>query len=112
VLGTWHKDVALTLFKLGEVQKLSGELDEALGCFECALEIDRLLFSGDPMILAKTLNEIGHIYLVKGDIPKMMASSIEAARLYLRAGHPLSSLMMIPILRIYGTMFDVVAAAA
>jgi hypothetical protein len=47
VLGTWH---GLTLFKLGEVQKLYGELDEALGCFERALDIDRLLSSDDPVI--------------------------------------------------------------
>jgi hypothetical protein len=50
VLGTWHKDVGLTLFKLGEVQKLYGELDEVLGCFERALDIDRLLFSDAQVI--------------------------------------------------------------
>merc|ERR1712127_182198 len=45
VLGENHRDVSMTLFKLGEVNKAAGDLGEALRCFEESLAVERSLSS-------------------------------------------------------------------
>jgi tetratricopeptide (TPR) repeat protein len=100
VLGEKHKDVCMTLFKLGEVNKHAGKTAEALQCFQESLEIERSLSnnpsrvvgrrphssSPDPAAMARTLTEIGNIHLANGDVVPMMDAFNEASRLYRSAG--------------------------
>ena len=80
--GERHKDVCMTLFKLGEVNKAAGKLAEALQCFQESLEIERGLASNSsPLVrrrhnsqgsniaaMARTLTEIGNIHLTPQNI--------------------------------------------
>ena len=83
VLGNEHKDVAITLFKLGETFKRHNDLDRALFYYKDALELERkVVQENDPLTVAKTLTEIGNIYLSRGQTALMMEAFNEAARIY------------------------------
>ncbi len=95
VLGERHRDVATTLFKLGEVQKADSDFDSALKSFEESVSILRgpsditdgaVLSRSDQASIARTLNEIGNIHLLRGDTASMMEALNEASRLYRQAG--------------------------
>ena len=88
VLGEDHKDVSISLFKLGEVYKASGDLDQAMRNFQNALRIERsnTLEQEDSAAIARTLNEIGNIHLARGDVVEMMEAFQEASRIFLQAG--------------------------
>jgi tetratricopeptide (TPR) repeat protein len=73
----------MTLYKLGEAYKAHGDLSKALECFEGALKIERkTLGRDDRSTVARTLNEIGNLYLARGEVVHMMAAFNEAARIY------------------------------
>ena len=87
VLGSDHRDVAMTLFKLGEAYKAQNDLDRALGYFQEALSIERKAAEGgDVGTIAKMLNEIGNIHLARGDVVLMMEAFGEASRIFRQAG--------------------------
>lgn len=83
ILGEDHKDVAITLFKLGETFKKHNDLERALFYFKEALKVERkVMFKDDPLAVARALQEIGNIYLEIGNIREMMNAFIQAARIY------------------------------
>ena len=102
VLGETHRDIAMTLFKLGEVHKVAGDLEEALKYFENSLAVERSLSSSpssstdtmsseeeqspDYAAMARALNEIGNIHLALENVVEMMEAFNEASRLYRTAG--------------------------
>ena len=87
VLGDEHRDVAMTLYKLGEVYKAEGDEENALQSFQSALDIERkALGESDPATIARTLNEIGNIHLSRGDVIPMMEAFNEASRIFRSAG--------------------------
>ncbi len=125
VLGENHKDVTLTLFKLGEAYKADGDLKAALESFQRALRIERRLWqdslsaatsesgnAADPASMARTLNEIGNVYMAQGHVDEMMDAYIESARLFRRAGLSIYSVHVSPALKLYAAGFHLSAAAA
>ena len=77
----------MTLFKLGEVYKTKGDLDQAMTSFRDALAIERnKLEQEDPAAIARTLNEIGNIHLARGDVVPMMEAFVEASRVFRQTG--------------------------
>lgn len=86
-LGNDHPDVVLTIQHLGQVHQALGNLDDALECFDEALQIQKKKHAHD-ICVAKTLNLIGNIYLQQGKVGMMMQNFIEASRnLERTAGH-------------------------
>jgi len=90
VFGEVHKDVAMTLFKLGEVNKSAGSIEDSLRYFEQSLSVERRLSSSpstdDCAYMARVLSEIGNIHLFRGDVMPMMEAFNESSRLYREAG--------------------------
>lgn len=87
VLGGAHKDVSMTLIKLGEIYNANGDLDGALSSFKDALVVERnMLGQQNPEAIARIMNEIGNIYLDRGDVVPMMEAFGEASRIFLQAG--------------------------
>lgn len=113
VFGGNHRDVALTHAKLGEAFKANGDLDEALRHFMDALFIEKGLGDHqDPISIAKLLNEIGNIYLARGNVEQMMKNFAEAARIFRQEGRSFSSLTVSPVLKLYAAGFGACASAA
>ena len=69
VLGEVHKDVAMTLYKLGEVNKSAGYIEDSLRYFERSLSVESRLSSSpstdDCAYMARVLSEIGNIHLFR-----------------------------------------------
>lgn len=93
VLGERHRDIALTLLKLGEANKAASNFDLALKYFLEYMSIMREISErgetpsrSDQASMARTLNEIGNIYLARGDTRSMMEALNEASRMYRQAG--------------------------
>lgn len=92
VLGERHRDIALTLLKLGEAFKAASNFDAALKYFEEYMSIMREISErgepsrSDQASMARTLNEIGNIYLARGDTRSMMEALNEASRMYRNIG--------------------------
>jgi len=93
VLGERHRDIALTLLKLGEANLKHSNFDAALKYFEEYMSIMREISErgdtpsrSDQASMARTLNEIGNIYLARGDTRSMMEALNEASRLFRQAG--------------------------
>ena len=93
VLGERHRDIALTLLKLGEANKAASNYDAAVFYFEEYMSIMREISErgetpsrSDQASMARTLNEIGNIYLARGDTRSMMEALNEASRMYRQAG--------------------------
>ena len=85
----------MTMYKLGEAYKAHGNMDKALESFKNALQIERgTIGSEDPATVARTLNEIGNIHLVRGDVIPMMEAFNEAARIFRRSGLSPNSVMV------------------
>ena len=113
LLGRKHKDVALTLFKLGEAHKADGDLDAALMCFKKALEIERkVIGKDDPATVARTLNEIGNVFLAKGNVSEMMVHFIESARVFRSAGLAAHAVNVSPALKLHAAGMSSAAASA
>jgi tetratricopeptide (TPR) repeat protein len=63
----------MTMYKLGEAYKANSDNDEALKYFQGALKIERsTIGQDDSATIARTLNEIGNIYLAKRNVIPMM----------------------------------------
>merc|ERR1712176_1079922 len=79
---------SMTLYKLGEVYKAKGDLEQALKSFHDALTIERKTNDQeeDPAAIARTINEIGNIHLARGDVVPMMEAFGEASRIFRQAG--------------------------
>lgn len=93
VLGERHRDIALTLLKLGEANLKHSNFDAALKYFEEYMSIMSEISErgdtpsrSDQASMARTLNEIGNIYLARGDTRSMMEALNEASRLFRQAG--------------------------
>merc|ERR1711933_6319 len=91
-LGDDHEDVALTLEHVGYVYQQRGEINEAIKYFLDALEIYKRHSNsaGDEqskldsyLSIAQALNNVGNLYLQKGQTQDMVATFSEAIR-YLR----------------------------
>jgi tetratricopeptide (TPR) repeat protein len=88
-------------------------MDKALENFQCALTVERQLQEKrDPTTVAKTLNEIGNVYLAQGETPETMKAFTEAARLYRSAGLSMSSVSVSLVLKLYAAGFETGAPAA
>ena len=108
VLRGSHRDVSLTFFKLGEVYKAQGNIEAALENFQAALTVERQLDGDeDRSTMARTLTEIGNIFLQRGDTDAMMDVFCEAARLFRDV-----SCVSVSGLRLYAAGFSSAAAAA
>lgn len=113
VLGSQHRDVALTLCKLGEALKAEGDISSALDRFEEALAIEKQgTRREDSLAVAKTLVEIGNIYLDRGNVAKMMDAFIESARRFRRAGRSIDAVVVSPVVKLYAVEFHCSAVAA
>jgi tetratricopeptide (TPR) repeat protein len=113
VLGAAHRDVSMTMYKLGEAHKANGDMDKALSYFEGALNIERsTIGQEDPATVARTLNEIGNIYLSKGDVIPMMEAFNEAARIFQHAGLSPQSVTVSGQLYAFGISVPAAAPAA
>jgi len=91
-LGNDHEDVALTLEHVGYVYQQRGEINEAIMYFLDALEIykrhsqsakDIQSKRDSYLSIAQALNNVGNLYLQKGQTQDMVATFSEAIR-YLR----------------------------
>ena len=88
-------------------------MEMALQNFQHALAIERkVVDQRDPTAIAKTLNEIGNIYLARGDARLMMEAFVESARIFQRSGLSASEVRVSPMLKLYAASFDNAAPAA
>jgi tetratricopeptide (TPR) repeat protein len=111
LLGDSHKDVSITYSKLGEVMKAENDLEGALHNFENALRIEKAdsesTTEGQSAVV-RTLNQIGNLQMVLGNVAAMMEAFCEAAR---TAGS-IESVTISASLRMHGMEFGKAAATA
>ncbi|WAS90654.1 serine/threonine-protein kinase [Nannocystis punicea] len=87
-LGPDHPTVALSLTSLGNVQRVLGNLREALALHEEALAIRRGTLTPDHPDVAASLNNLANVHGEQGDHEKALAILEEAQRIWERAYGP------------------------
>ena len=78
-LGKDHEDVAVSRYQLGQVYYDQKDFDKAIEQFEEASRIERL--SGDESSLVRSLNAIGQVCVLIGDVRRMMDTFAELTRI-------------------------------
>ena len=103
-LGQHHQDVLLTRQHIGQVHQQRGEFDMAIRLYSESLEQTRrqqehqrrtstignpsisLHDASTAIIVARTWNHMGNLYLQKGETAKMISAFAEAVRLLRSVG--------------------------
>ena len=100
-LGQNHADLAITYTKMAELHYHMGDVEQALHCFERVLEIETAN-NNNAVARARTLNEIGNIALVRGNVKRMMECFVEALRIYRQCPGTDDSNLIVAGVELYG----------
>ena len=94
-LGNYHEDITPTLEHIGHLYEEKGDINEAIKYFSDALDIyktnsesaeDESSKRDDDISIAQTLNNIGNLYLQKGQTQDMVTEFSDAIRYLQKSG--------------------------